>query len=84
MSIKKGLSDRVVKELYQAMSSRHFARLSAVGWRLLNEWQRTRTPAEGQMAGLETRLERLERKAGALQTKLEALEGLLAGRTTGG
>lgn len=80
MSLKKDLSGRVVKELYQVMSSPHFARLSAVGWRLLNEWQRTRVPVEADLPGLETRLARLERKAGALQTKLDALEALLAGK----
>ena len=84
MSLKKDFSDRVVKELYQVLSSRHFARLSTVGWRLLNEWQRTRTPVEGSLPGLEARLERLERKAGALQTKLDALEALLGGKPDAG
>ena len=80
MSVKKDLSDRVVKELYQAMSSQHFARLSAVFWRLMNEWQRTRTPSGDRMEVLEARFEQLERKAGGLQTKLDALEELLGGK----
>ena len=84
MSLKKDLSDRLVKEMYQVMSSRYFARLSTVGWRLLNEWQRTRTPVEAQWPGLEARLARMERQAGALQTKLDALEVLLAGKPEAG
>jgi hypothetical protein len=77
MSLKKGLSDRMVKELYQVTSSEHFARLSAVLWRLLNEWQRTKGPPGDRMAVLEARLEQLEQKAGGLATKLAGLEELL-------
>jgi hypothetical protein len=83
MSLKKDLSDRLVKELYQVTSSEHFARLSAVLWRLMNEWQRTKGPPGDRVAALQARVEQLEQKAGGLATKLEALEEFLAAKARG-
>jgi hypothetical protein len=77
MSLKKDLSDRMVKELYQVTSSEHFARLSAVLWRLMSEFQRTKGPPGDRMAVLEARLEQLEQKAGGLATKLAGLEEMV-------
>ena len=82
MSLKKDLSGIVVKELYQAMSSEHFARLSTVFWRLMNEWQRSRVAPGAGLEALLTRIEGLEQKAVRLQTKLEALEEMI-GRARG-
>lgn len=78
MSVKKEVTDRMVKELYQVMSSEHFARLSGVFWKLLNEWQQAKASSGGEMEVLEARIEQMEQTLGRLQTKLEALEELLA------
>ena len=80
MSLKKDLSDRLVKELYQVTSSEHFARLSAVLWRLMNEWQRTKGPPGDRLVAMQARLEQLEQKANGLAAKLEALEEILSAK----
>jgi hypothetical protein len=84
MSLKKGLSDRLVKELYQITSSEHFARLTAVMWRLMSQWQQAKGPPGDRVAVLQARVEQLEQKAGGLAAKLAALEELVGrgGRTS--
>jgi len=81
MPLKKNVTDRVVRELYNVMAAEHFARLSGVLVRLLNEWRRAGAPGERASAeGLEERIRSLEQKAERLQIKLEALEQILARR----
>ena len=70
----------MVKELYQVMSSEHFARLSGVFWKLLNEWQQAKASSGNEMEVLEARIEQMEQTLGRLQAKLEALEELLVKR----
>lgn len=77
MSARRKLTDRLVKELYLAMSSEHFARLSGVVWRLLNEWQQATASSGGDMTALEARIGRLEERLQRFQAKVEALEGIL-------
>ena len=77
MSLKKDLSDRMVKELYQLMSSEHFARLSTVFWRVMSEWQRSRAAPVAGFEVLLARIEGMEQKAERLQTKIEALEKMI-------
>ena len=81
MPLKKNITDRAVKELYQVMATEHFARLSTLIWRLVNEWQRAKTIPEADINVLEVRIQHLEQKADRLLTKLEALEGILSRRT---
>ncbi len=78
MPLKKKVTDRAVKELYNVMATEHFARLSNVGVRLLNEWQRTKASPGADVNELQARIQTLERKAEQLQTKLEFLEGILS------
>ncbi len=77
MSVKKELTDRMVKELYLIMSSEHFARLSGVFWRLVNEWQQATASSGSDMGALEARIGSLEQRLERFQTKVEALEEML-------
>ena len=78
MPLKKTVTDRAVKEFYNVMATEHFARLSNVAVRLLNDWQRTKTPPGADANLLQARIRHLEQKAERLQTKLEALEAILS------
>jgi len=78
MPLKKRITDRAVKELYQVMATEHFARLSNVTVRLYNDWQRTRASPEGEVKGLKARIRALEEKAERLETKLAFFEQMLA------
>jgi len=84
MPLKKTVADRAVKGLYQLLAAEHFARLSNVAVRLLNDWQRTKSPPGADVEMLRARIRHLERQAERLQTKLDALEGILARRRDSG
>ena len=83
MPLKKRITDRAVKELYQVMATEHFARLSNVTVRLLNDWQRTKAVPEEEVRILQARIRALEEKAGRLETKLAFFEQILSRQTLG-
>jgi len=78
MPLKKRITDRAVKELYQVMATEHFARLSNVTVRLLNDWQRTKASPGNEVATLQARIRSLEEKADRLEAKLAFFEQMLS------
>lgn len=77
MPIKEMIAAKVTQELYQAMSSPYFLRLSNVLWRVLNEFQAVRFGVAAELKEFEARLAAQERSLDLMQAKLKAMEDRL-------
>jgi hypothetical protein len=84
MSLKQKLTDGVVERLFDVMSSPHFMRFSNVVWRQVNDRQMAQLGASAEWQMIADRVQHLERRAGQLQAKVEALHAILERRGADG
>ena len=77
MSIKDEITNIVFRELSDLMASENFARFSNQVWQQVNRLQNAVGSTPADRAEIAGRLQRLEQKAAAIETKLKGLEELM-------